>query len=156
MICDVKTFSQMYETVYQDMYRFALGMMHHAQDAEDSVSEAVISAYENINKLRNPDAFKSWIFTILSNVCKKKLGSSARKDGPLEGDERSEQTDLELPVDVRKAFFILSEEERLIVALSVFAGYNSSEIGKMRGINANTVRSKRKRALEKMSCVLDQ
>ena len=156
MKCDAKTFAHMYETVYKDLYRFALCMMRHAQDAEDAVSETVISAYENVNKLRDQDAFKSWMLTILSNVCKKKLKSPVRKEGNLEEYEAAQHPDFGLPVDIKKAFFILSEEERLIVALSVIAGYNSKEIGKMYGLNANTVRSKRKRALEKMGCVLEK
>ena len=49
---DAIAFKELYKTVYQDLYRFALCMMHHPQDAEDAVSEAVLSAYENIHKLR--------------------------------------------------------------------------------------------------------
>ena len=44
----------------------------------------------------------------------------------------------------------LTEEERLIVGFSVFAGYKSPEIGEMLGIKAVTVRSKRSRAFQKM------
>ena len=56
---------------------------------------------------------------------------------------------------VRNAFFILSEEEQMIVGLSVFGGYNSTEIGKTLSLKPGTVRVKRSRALEKMQCVLD-
>lgn len=158
MRCDASTFAQMYEAIYKDLYRFALCMMKNTQDAEDAVSEAVLAAYENIRKLRNADAFKSWIFTILANTCRKKLRESARKGS--QGNEElllnvpSEQVDYGLAVDVRKAFFILSEEEQTIVGLSVFGGYNSREIGGMLGLKPNTVRSKRSRALDKMECVL--
>ena len=57
---DAIAFKELYKTVYQDLYRFALCMMHHPQDAEDAVSEAVLSAYENIHKLRKESAFRSW------------------------------------------------------------------------------------------------
>ena len=67
---------------------------------------------------------------------------------------RMEESDYGLALDVRNAFFILSEEEQLIVGLSVFGGYNSSEIADMLKLNANTVRSKRSRALSKMECIL--
>ena len=62
--------------------------------------------------------------------------------------------ELGIAVDVRKAFFLLEEEEQMIVGLSVFGGYNSQEIGKALKMNPNTVRSKRSRALQKMECVL--
>ena len=142
MRCDAKTFAQMYETVYVDLYRFALCMMQNQQEAEDAVSEAVVAAYENIGKLKKPDAFRSWIFTIVSNICKKRLQAAY------------EDPDVGLAVDVRKAFFLLEEEEQTIVGLSVFGGYNSKEIGDALKMNPNTVRSKRSRALQKMECVL--
>lgn len=65
-----------------------------------------------------------------------------------------EDPDVGLAVDVRKAFFLLEEEEQTIVGLSVFGGYNSKEIGDALKMNPNTVRSKRSRALQKMECVL--
>lgn len=158
MKCDANTFAQMYETIYKDLYRFALCMMKNTQDAEDAVSEAVLSAYVNIRKLKNEEAFKNWIFTILANICKKKLRENrekCRREENGDGVETvSEQPDYGVAIDIRKAFFILSEEEQIIVGLSVFGGYNSKEIGDIMTLNANTVRSKRKRALEKMECIL--
>ena len=62
--------------------------------------------------------------------------------------------DYGISVDVQRAFLHLSEEEQTIIALSVFGGSNSKEIGEMLKLNANTVRSKRSRGLEKMECIL--
>ena len=158
MKCDTKTFAQMYETVYKDLYRFALCMMRNPQDAEDAVSDAVVAAYENIGKLKKEDSFKSWIFTILSNICKKKWRNAAREE--TRSDEEmlfsaaSEEPDIGVALDVRKAFFLLEDEEQTIVGLSVFGGYTSQEIGDALKLNPNTVRSKRSRALQKMECVL--
>ena len=158
MKCDAKTFAQMYEAVYKDMYRFALCMMKNRQEAEDTVSEAVVAAYENIRKLQNEEAFKNWIFTILSNVCRKRLKKVAKEQVHSQEDMisriPSQEMELGIAVDVRKAFFLLEEEEQMIVGLSVFGGYNSQEIGKALKMNPNTVRSKRSCALQKMECVL--
>lgn len=156
---DAKTFVGLYETVYRDLYRFALYTMKHPQDAEDAVSEAVIAAYENIGKLKKDEAFKSWIFTILIRICKRRLKQQGTETFfELEEDTLKNEQDLSLAVDVKKAFAVLTEEERLIVALSVFGGYNSKEIGQMLGekkISDGTIRSKRSRALEKMRIVLE-
>ena len=141
-----------------DLYRFALCMMRDRHEAEDAVSEAVVAAYENIGKLRNEDAFKNWMFTILSNICKKRLKKAAREAHSFKEKTYfqvpSEEKDIGLAVDVRKAFFLLEEDEQTIIGLSVFGGYNSQEIGKVLKMNPNTVRSKRRRALQKMECVL--
>mgnify|MGYP002621947897 FL=1 len=58
--------------------------------------------------------------------------------------------------EVREAYLQLTEEERLIVGLSVFGGYNSKEIGEILALNPATVRSKRSRALEKMRKSLEK
>ena len=68
--------------------------------------------------------------------------------------EQATAPDYDLAIDVKKAFFVLSEEEQILVGLSVFGGYCSQEIGEMMRLNPNTVRSKRSRALKKMECVL--
>lgn len=160
MKCDAAEFAGMYELIYQDLYRFALCVMRNPHDAEDAVSEAVIRGYEHLSSLRSRESFKSWMFTILSNVCKKKLRMQAKQKTVSEttiftGEMEADREDLlELGLDVRRAFSILTEEEQLIVGLSVFGGYQSKEIGKMLKLKDGTVRSKRSRALEKMSVVL--
>lgn len=153
---DAIAFKELYKTVYQDLYRFALCMMHHPQDAEDAVSEAVLSAYENIHKLRKKEAFRSWIFQILANVCRRKLKSHERTETELKEDHASATYCDGLRTDVERAFLILDEDDQLIIGLSVYGGYNSKEIGKMLKMNPNTVRSRRKRALEKMSWLLKE
>ena len=158
MRCDAAQFSKMYAAVYQDLYRYALCMMKNPQDAEDAVSDAVLAAFENIGKLKNPDAFRSWIFTITANVCRKKLKALSKK---LENETEVTETvdgshheDWGVSIDVQNAFFILTEEEKEIIGLSVFGGYNSKEIGEILSINSNTIRSKLSRALEKMEKML--
>ena len=70
----------MYETVYRDLYHYALCLMKNPQEAEDAVSEAVVAAYENIHKLKKEEAFRSWIFTILTNKCKKRLKKALKEE----------------------------------------------------------------------------
>lgn len=158
MRCDAHTFAQLYETVYIDLYRFALCMMKNKHDAEDAVSESVLKAYENIRKLKNEDAFKSWIFTITANTCRQKLRDAAKKKSePMEEAKLhtlSKEEDYGVSIDIRRALTVLNEEEQAVIGLSVFGGYSSKEIGKILGLNDATVRSKKARALEKMECVL--
>ena len=161
MKCDAATFAGMYETIYKDLYRYALCMMRNPHDAEDVVSEAVINGYEQIHTLRREDAFKSWMFTILSNVCKRRLKAMA-KQSPAEdenmwmqlSDETAGEDTMNLRLDLRRALAVLSEEERMIIGLSVYGGYQSQEISKILRIKDGTVRSKRSRAIGKMSLVL--
>ncbi len=149
----MRAFSEMYAQVYTDLYKFALYTLKNPQDAEDAVSEAVIAAYENIGKLRSEKAFKSWMFMILANQCKKKF-SERKGTEELGSDIAAPEADYADRQDVEAAFGILNEEERMIVSFSVFGGYKSQEIARILQIKAATVRSKKARALEKMRQVL--
>lgn len=151
---DVKAFSELYARIHVELYKFALYTLRHKQDAEDAVSEAVIAAYENIGNLRKEESFRSWIFRILSNQCTKKFSNTQQTEA-LEEAVAAPEFDYAGTQDVRTAFGMLNVGERMIVAFSVFGGYQSDEIGKMLEQNPATIRSKKTRALEKMRKVLE-
>lgn len=160
---DAQAFAKLYEEVYEDMYRFALYTLKHTQDAEDAVSETVTAAFASIKKLRTAEAFKGWIFRILSNKCREKLREYATRALSLEGRQEctpqevsglfsaAPRRDVEEHILVRKLFFELEEEERLIIGMHVFGGYKSREIAGILNMNENTVRSKESRGLKKMA-----
>ena len=152
------TFEENYRQVYRDLYQFALYTLGNPQDAEDVVSDAVVDAYQSYGKLRNQEAFRAWIFKILTAKCKRKLKEYVNKTVELEESglaQEDREWTVEESQDVRDAFFTLSEEERLIISMSVFGGYNSKEIGKSLLIRDTTVRSKLSRAFDKMQKVLE-
>lgn len=152
---DAHAFSTLYSFIYKDLYRFALYTLQNAQDAEDAVSEAVLDAFSSIRSLRDPDAFKSWMFAILSAKCKRKIRQYAQAGCELSETLSSPDPDLCEQLDVQRAFQSLSPEDRLILSLNLFGGYSSLEIGKQMNLNANTVRSRQSRALQKMKSLLE-
>lgn len=149
-----EAFAGLYEAVYRDLYRFALYVLKNPEDAQDAVAETVADAYASIGKLRDSGAFKGWIFKILSNKCKRRLKEYTRKTEPLKEEEGSSQGDMDRDMQVREAFYSLDDEERFIVAMQVFGGYKSKEIGLILHKNHNTVRSRLDRALKKMEQLL--
>lgn len=148
-----EVFVQYYEKVYKDLYRYAFYVLKNQQDAEDVTGETVMDAYASIDKLRDPEAFRGWIFAILSNKCKRKLKEYTEKTVEL-SEELTSAESIETKVQVRNAFAALSKEERQIIGLKVFSGYKSQEIGKLLDLNENTVRSKLQRGLNKMRNLL--
>ena len=152
---DVKAFSELYSRIYVELYKFALYTLKHPQEAEDAVSDTVMAAYEKISSLKKEESFRSWIFTILSNHCKNQFRKRAQTH-ELDETYPSKESDYAVSQDVKSAFWKLDDEERLIVSFSVFGGYQSDEIGQMLDMNPVTVRSRKKRALEKMRVVLQE
>lgn len=157
---DTQAFSRLYEEIYQDLYRYAYYTLKNPHDAEDVVSEAVADAFYGIKGLRKPESFKSWIFAILSAKCKRKLKSYVNKALPLDAELLTQEeiicNGLEERQDLRKALLQLSDKERMILNLSIVAGFTSIEIGKQLHMNHNTVRSIQSRALLKMKELLTE
>lgn len=52
------------------MYRLAMSILKNTDDAEDAVSETILTAYEHLSSLKKSDSFKAWIMTILVNISK--------------------------------------------------------------------------------------
>ncbi len=151
---DAHAFATLYEMIYQDLYRFALYTLHHTQDAEDAVSEAVTDAFAQIHTLRDASAFKSWMFRILTAKCSHRIRQYMNRESALDESmpDSAQETDEQL--DVRRAFASLPDEDRLILSMNLFAGYSSQEIAGQLGMNANTVRSRQSRALKKLEQLL--
>ena len=152
----MEAFIGLYKDVYKDLYKIAYYYMGNASEAEDAVSDAVLKAYENFEKLKNQEAFKAWITKILINTCKSKMRSWFRKNESTDELELGYEHDFTLRPALEAALKILSDEERLIVALYVFGGYKGEEIAKLLKINHSTVRSKYHRALLKMKKQLEE
>lgn len=153
---DARAFAELYRSVYRELYRFALYTLKNSHDAEDAVSDTVTDAWAQISSLRRDESFKSWIFRILSNKCRRRLKGYLDKPEELPEDLAAVVQDTEEAMDVRAAFTRLDDEERLILSLRIFGGYNSREIGESLQMSDSTVRSKQKRALEKMEVFLKE
>lgn len=147
---DSAAFAQLYATIYKDLYRFALYTLGHPEDAEDVVSDTITDAYATIHKLRNTASFRPWIFKILTNKCKMILKSYTNKNLELDSDISMPDRNYAEIQDVRNAFAKLAPNERLILSLTVFAGYTNEEAAKMLGMKSGTLRSIKSRAMDKM------
>lgn len=153
---DTGAFASLYQEIYEDLYRFAIYILKDPVDAQDAVSDTVMDAFTSIRRLRKEEAFKGWIFRILSNKCKKKLKEYMHKtvelSEALAGQTAMEGSIMDTAehVQVRMLFLELAPEDRMIIAMHLFAGYTSREIAKQLHLNENTVRSRESRALKKM------
>lgn len=153
---DADAFARLYEKVYKDMYHVALGGLRSSQDAQDAVSEAVLDAFGSVKRLRDIEAFRVWIFRILSTKIKQKQREYAKPysvDVYEHEEAASTETDI-YSVEVNEALGKLSGDERLVISLCAISGYTSEQIARITGQKASTVRSKLSRARAKLCAEL--
>lgn len=158
---DTSAFCKLYEQYYKDMYRFAYYMLGNQADAEDVISETVLDAFTGIKKLKKPERFKTWIFQILSIKCKRQIAVYVSNREHTQSEESAKNTATEEQpyaeqIDVQTAFNALSETEKTIISLMVFAGYNSKETAQILDSREGTIRSAKSRAFTKMSQYLKE
>lgn len=89
---DVQAWETIYQNTYARAYSVAIQIVKIREDALDILQEAYISAFKNINSLRDEAKIGAWINSIVSNRCKDWI----RKKKPmLFTDMNSEEYDVE-------------------------------------------------------------
>lgn len=159
---NVEAFGDLYALVWRELYRFAFYYLGNREDAEDAVQEAAAEAFRGIHRLRDPEAFKSWMFSITAVCCKRRISGLIRRraQSPLEElpelcTEENIPEQVETAVRLRSSIAALTPEERAVVLLAMTGGYKSHEIAPILHMTGSGVRSKLSRALKKLRLELD-
>lgn len=66
---DSQAFNELIEQNKLKMYKTARAVLKNEDDICDAIQEALISAYTNLNKLKENKYFSTWIIRILINKC---------------------------------------------------------------------------------------
>lgn len=151
---DSEAFAELYSHIYKELYYIALCNLKVSEDAADAVSDAVLDAFKSISKLRDIEAFKSWMIKILMTKIKRKQGEYINlRNNRVQLDDNNEQPDKENKyneLEIIEQLDFLNENEKLCFSLNAVCGYKSDEISKLTGINSATVRSHLLRGREKL------
>ena len=86
---DVDAFCALYTAYQQKLFHYAYYKLGNVQDAEDVVQDCMLTAFEQLGMLKKPEAFGSWLFSILYHGC-----AGAIKEQIT----RRNQSDIALPV----------------------------------------------------------
>ncbi|MBQ8687047.1 MAG: sigma-70 family RNA polymerase sigma factor [Ruminococcus sp.] len=139
---DTAAFARLYETVYKDLYHTAYySLRSNEHDAADAVSETVMDAFASMKNLKNPEAFRSWIFRILSAKIKRRQQEYYKEAKELMPQDAAEDFSY-VSSELRVVLDALHPTDRLILSLSVLCGYTGEEIGRICEMQPGTVRSR--------------
>ena len=134
--------------------------------AEEITQDTFLKAYQRLSTLKEPQRFVSWLYVIATNHCNAWLRKKRLRTEPLENTssealekstysgyviEENERTSVEAQREVvKKLLAKLQESERTVITLHYFSEMSSAEIGAFLGVSANTIRSRLRRAQERL------
>lgn len=68
---DADAFLELMEKNSLAMYKVARGILDNDEDAADAMQDTILTCFEKIHTLKNPEYFKTWMIRILINECNK-------------------------------------------------------------------------------------
>ena len=150
---DKAFFTQKVREKERSLYRIAVSYLKNDAEAADAVQDALLTAWEKRNTLRQTEYFGAWLTRILINCCKQHL----RRRRPTAG--LSEQTPAVMPdtedgLALRMALEKLDQAYRIPLLLYHLDGYSVTEISRILLLPQGTVKSRLSRARAKLKNLL--
>lgn len=137
---------------YARLIRLAGLITRNTDDAEDAVQAALERAWKRRSDLRDQQLLKQWIDRIVVREASRISGSRVRRLARLVTGTADEEVALDLPdpkapppaelAEMNAAFRRLSNDQRAVVSLHLYAGYSVAETAEMVGAPIETVRSR--------------
>jgi len=159
---DLDSFRIIYDSMKDYVYTIAYRIALNREDAEEATQDIFLNIHKNLKSFHFHSSFKTWVYRIAVNTAINTAKSKARKRGretPLDEKISLTLTDETASEKMRKEnneVFVenllskLNPDQRACVTLKDIKGLSYEEIAGVLKININTVRSRLKRAREKM------
>lgn len=153
---------------YQEMvYAYVFQKVQNEEDAQDVTQEVFWRAYHHLYQLRRPHRFRSWLYTIMANQCKRQLMNvtkTRQRETALEDatdDALGTEPAYAVPtegwqVDLEQALSELSDDNRVAVSMFYMGDHSLKEISEFLGVSVNTVKSKLYRARQQLGNALSE
>lgn len=151
------------------LLRSAYLMVKDLQLAEELVQDAFIIAFRKIDQLEEPAKLKSWITTILLNLCRSKMRRKSFRFSFFsmnEDDTQWEDVDEETPEsylieqvdnqELSQAILQLDFKYREVITFYYFNELSVIEIAELLKKSESTVKSRLMRARQKLKSILEK
>lgn len=154
-------FDRLVGVFHDDMFRYAAWLCRDRAIAEDVVQEALLRAWKSLDSLRDDDAAKSWLLTIVrrenARFFERKRLETVDVDGLTPSQEAilAEAPD-EDTGEIRRAIQALEDDYREPLVLQVLIGLSTKEIAKQMGLTQGAVLTRLHRARAKLKDLLNE
>lgn len=129
-----------------EVYRLALRMLRHQQDAEDVCQEVFLRVFKSLHRWDSTRPLKPWILTIAANRCRTWISQRPRQAETVDyladyPGRDPEPTSSELTDAIRGGVAELREEYREVFLLFHEHGLPYEEIGEVTGRPVGTIKT---------------
>jgi RNA polymerase sigma-70 factor (ECF subfamily) len=148
-------FDRVVSVFHQDMYRYAAWLCRDPGIAEEVVQEALLRAWKSLDALRDDEAAKPWLLTIVrrenARYFERKRLETVDIDAlsPAQAAMLAERDDSDLE-DLRLAIYRLDDDYREPLVLQVLMGHSTKEIAELMGLQQGAVLTRLHRARLKL------
>lgn len=162
---DLDAFGALMEKYERPALRAAWLISGNAADSEDIVQETFTACYLNRKKLRDPAAFSTWFYRILTRtawkICRKSRKEQPKEDAPLEQEDigKSVLESCIMKEEERilwEAVEKLPQKQKVVLILYYYNDMTIREIAKVCGVFEGTVKSRLFHAKEQLKKILVQ
>lgn len=134
------------------MYKVAKTRLASEEDIGDAIQESILSAFKNLQALKNPDYFRTWLTRILINQCNDIISQNSKvvcmeslENAGLPA-EAAYQPDVGSDLDFDRVLQQLKADYRTVVVLYYVNGFNTREIAEILSEKEGTIKSRLSRA----------
>lgn len=136
-----------------EYYKLAYVYMGNKEDALDAMQDMILILYDNIKKLKNPEAFYSWSKTILVNCCRSIIRKNKRiipvaKHVELEYMDNYDSKDQ--GIDIARAMKRLNIHQQEAIKLKYYLDMDYERISELTNTPIGTVKSRISIGLKKL------
>ncbi|MDA0678710.1 MAG: sigma-70 family RNA polymerase sigma factor [Proteobacteria bacterium] len=156
-----RRFDRVVSVFHMDMYRYAAWLCRDPSVAEEVVQEALLRAWKSLDALRDDDAAKPWLLTIVrrenARYFERKRLETVDIDAlsPAQSAMLAETDDSELD-ELRQAIYRLDDDYREPLVLQVLMGHSTQEIAELMGMQQGAVLTRLHRARIKLKEEVEQ
>jgi RNA polymerase sigma-70 factor (ECF subfamily) len=164
---DPAAFDKLVDLFWPDIYRMVYFRSKNPMDAEDLAQEVFLRAYASLDRLRKPESFRSWLFSIAINLVRdfhrrghklklfKSLNESSEERSPEPADQYSESAldgvlRHEFWQEIKSFTQQLPEKEREVFSLRFLDQLSIKEIAQVLDRAEGSIKSHLFRAVAKL------
>ena len=144
------------------LYAIASRVLRDTYAAEDAVQEALVRAWRELPRLREPERFDAWLHRLVVNACAdqgRHLKRRAREVRQIDT-ERPDTADgigsLAARDELERAFLKLDVEHRAALVLVHYVGLTAPEAARVLGVPAGTIYSRLHYGARRMRAILER